>query len=590
MDAKEEIRSRLSIEDVIGDYVELRRSGRNLKALSPFGNEKTPSFMVSPDKQIWHDFSSNKGGDMFSFIMEVEGVDFRGAMELLARKAGVDLSQYKNSHARDLHKKKERLYEVLELATKFYEFALSKHAGAQAYVFQKRKFTKQIVADFRLGYAPSEGASLVRFLTGRGFTSTEIKDAGLLAQRRNGPGDMFRGRIMVPLADAHGRIVGFTARILTDQKSAPKYINTPQTLLYDKSRHVYGLHLAKEAIRQNDWGVIVEGNLDVIASHQAGVKGVVATAGTALTHDHLKQLARMSLHIKLGFDRDKAGIAATERAIPIAQEIGVELSIVDLPEGVKDPDELVQKDVKAWQQVIDTSTYVVDWVIARYETLCDLTTAQGKRTFSSKAIDIVSTLKDAVEREHYLRVIAQKTGVSVQAAQQKMQAGVETAKKKAEVPKPLKPSKAKPARPDDFAYQDNFLALNAAYPEVRNSLAECSIIDVVGEHRRQFMDFLLQNPQVNLYSDEALTLQQDQTYGKILLLRAEERYGQWSNEDRYIEATALARRIKQETFIRKKQDLTTQITQAEQSNDEDRRRELLVAYQSLLQEEKRAKG
>lgn len=585
MDAKEEIRSRLSIEDVIGDYVELRRSGRNFKALSPFGQERTPSFMVSPDKQIWHDFSSNKGGDMFSFIMEIEGVDFRGAMEVLARKAGVDMSKYKSSQARDLHKKKERLFEALELATKFYQFALTKHSGAQHYVFQKRRFTQKIVQDFRLGYAPIEGASLVKFLRSRGFSNNEMRDAGLLAQRRNGPGDMFRGRIMVPLADPHGRIVGFTARILTDEKNAPKYINTPQTLLYDKSRHVYGLHLAKEAIRQNDWGVIVEGNLDVIASHQAGVAAVVATAGTALTHDHLKQLARLSSHVKLAFDRDKAGVAATERAIPIAQEIGVELAIVDLPDDVKDPDELVQKDVAAWQQVITAATYVVDWVIDRHAALSDITSAQGKRHFSTKVLEVIATLKDPVEQEHYVQVIAQKTGVSEAAMQQKLR----NEEKPAAPPKKLKPISVQQVGPDHFAYQDNFLALMAAYPDLRDSLQKITNEQLVGEQRQGVAQLLRDQPKINFYDDQS-TLQHDPTYGKILLLRAEERYGQWDTTDRYVEAAALARRIKQETIAQKKQELTTLISQAEQSGDAEQHRQLLAAFQSLLQEEKRGKS
>ena len=307
-DAKEEIRARINIEDVIGEYVQLKRAGRNFKGLSPFTGEKTPSFYVSPDKNIWHDFSSNKGGDVFSFVMEVEGVDFRGAMDILAKKAGVDLSAYSSKGAQEIARRKRRLLEAHELATQYYQQSLVRNQHAVDYVFKKRGLSKEIVQNFRIGYAPSNGDALVSFLTKKGFTKQELSQAGLT--NRFG-GDLFRGRMTVPLMDSSGQVIGFTARIITDEPNAPKYLNTPQTLLYDKGRHVFGLSQAKEAIRQNDYAVIVEGNLDVVSSHQAGVRQVVATAGTAMTEHHLKALVRLSPHARLAFDGDAAGLAAT---------------------------------------------------------------------------------------------------------------------------------------------------------------------------------------------------------------------------------------------------------------------------------------
>jgi DNA primase len=265
MDAVEEVKSRLSIEDVISEYVQLKRAGRNWRGLSPFSNEKTPSFMVSPEKQIWHDFSSGKGGNMFSFVMEVEGLDFKGALELLARKAGVDLEQYRSSSQRR-GPNKERLYTLLELSTKFYQVQFSKNPTALNYVLKQRAFSKDTALQWRLGYAPNNGSALVDYAKKQGYTEAELKLAGLSTQSyRGGARDMFRGRLMIPLQDPQGRIIGFTARLLDDEPGAPKYINTPQTVLYDKSRHIYGLHLAKEAIRKNQFAVLVEGNLDVIA-------------------------------------------------------------------------------------------------------------------------------------------------------------------------------------------------------------------------------------------------------------------------------------------------------------------------------------
>ncbi|TXG76120.1 DNA primase, partial [Patescibacteria group bacterium] len=325
-EAKEEVRSKLDIEAVIGEYVQLKRAGRNWKGLSPFSSEKTPSFIVSPEKGIWHDFSSNQGGDVFSFVMQVEGLDFRAALELLARKAGVDLSQYeqKSGSVRAVAEKRRRLIAMHESAATFYQRSLFADSAATAYV-KRRGLNRQVVHDFRLGYAPDDGKSLLRFLTQKGYTASDIKDGGLLNSRGT---DMFRSRLMVPLMDGQGQVVGFTARILKDTPNAPKYLNTPQTLLYDKGRHVFGLHLAKESIRKDARAVIVEGNLDVISSHQAGVANVVATAGTALTDYHLKTLSRLSDRIVLAFDADKAGVTATERAIPMAQAVDVELSIV----------------------------------------------------------------------------------------------------------------------------------------------------------------------------------------------------------------------------------------------------------------------
>ena len=292
MDAKEEVKTRLSIEDVISEYVPLKRAGRNWKGLSPFTSEKTASFVVSPEKQIWKDFSSGKGGSMFDFVMEVEGVDFKGALELLARKAGIDLEQYRSS-PRQNGPDKERLYQLLDASAKFYQVQFSKHQKALEYVFKKRQFTKETALIWRLGYAPNTGSALRNFAISKGFSEAEIKQAGLSAQGYGGKSqDMFRGRLMIPLQDAQGRVIGFTARLLegNDDSQGPKYINTPQTVLYDKSRHIYGLHLAKEAIRKSKFVVIVEGNLDVISSHQAGVAQVVATAGTALTEPNLKAL------------------------------------------------------------------------------------------------------------------------------------------------------------------------------------------------------------------------------------------------------------------------------------------------------------
>src|SRR5581483_8257548 len=290
MDAVAEVKSRLNIEDVISEYVQLKRSGSNFKGLSPWTNEKTASFMVSPEKQIWHDFSSGRGGDVFTFVMEAEGLDFKSALELLARKAGVDLDQFRGTQSSQSRQLKNRSLEALDLATKFYQKQLTVNQAALKYLLRDRGFAKKTILTWQLGYSPNTGHALTDFLTKRGFTTDETKRAGLSLIRSDRAVDIFRGRIMIPLADSQGRIIGFTARILADEPGAPKYINTPATVIYDKSRHVFGLHLAKESIRKSGFAVVVEGQMDVISSHQAGVKQTVAVAGTALTEHQLKAL------------------------------------------------------------------------------------------------------------------------------------------------------------------------------------------------------------------------------------------------------------------------------------------------------------
>lgn len=495
MDAVEDIKSRLSIEDVVGEYLELKRAGRNLRALSPFSNEKTPSFMVSPEKQIWHDFSSGKGGNMFSFVMEMEGVDFRGALEILARKAGVDLSQYQTGASAVRGKQKARMYELLELATKFYQTQFTKHKDALEYILKKRGFTKPIALDFQIGYAPNTGHALSDFLKKKGFSEAEVQQAGLATKRYQTASDMFRGRIMIPLSDANGRVVGFTARLMNDEPDQPKYINTPQTLLYDKGRQVYGLHLAKESIRKNKFVVVVEGNLDVIASHQAGVKNVVASAGTAMTPMHLKELGRFTLDVRLAFDQDQAGINAAERVIPLANQAGVSLSIITVPEG-KDPDELIRKDPSAWERAINKNQYALDWLIELLKNTHNISTAEGKRKFTDQILPIVKQINDSVEQDHYIEVIAEETRVSKVAVEQKLSSQKSSQPQKRLRKVEVEKVDAKTA--DVLKTQNQYMALMLLQPRLRETDVPIAPEMLREEHAQQLLDFLEKNPTFRL--------------------------------------------------------------------------------------------
>lgn len=576
-DAKEEVRAKLNIEDVIGEYVQLKRAGRNFKGLSPFSGEKSPSFFVSPDKHIWHDFSSNKGGDVFSFVMEVEGMDFRASLEHLARKAGVDLSQYESKGSQELSRRKKRLLQAHDQAANYYQHSLLQNQHALEYVFKKRGFSKQIVTDFRIGYAPGSGDALVQFLTKKGFTKQELADAGLT--NRFG-GDMFRGRITVPLMDPSGQVIGFTARILADDPNAPKYLNTPQTLLYDKSRNVFGLSQAKEAIRTNDYAVIVEGNLDVVSSHQAGVTQVVATAGTAMTESHLRALRRLSGNVRLAFDGDKAGLAATERAVPIASEVGVELTIIGLPDDTKDPDELIQKDVALWQQAIADAQPAVDWILQQYGQREDLQTASGKRAFTTAALNVVRSLQDPIEQEHYEEKVARMVGSSLDAVKAKLNSKTAT-----NAAKPLKPVSAHPSNTSaTFDHTDTLLGLALMNPATRDLFTQIDPAMFDDEKRRAVASYLVTH-QTGAVQETPAELQNFDEYVKIVLLRAEKRYSSWTENDQYFEAAKLLRQYKTE---HEKQSIEQQIAAADAKGDEAEVERLRKQHYILIKEMKRA--
>lgn len=405
-DAKEEIRARLPVEDVVGQYIELKRAGRSLKGRSPWGVDKTPSFMVSPDKGIWHDFSANKGGDIFSFIMEVEGISFREALEKLAAQAGVELKRYGGGDRR-VAEQKRRMKEILELSCRYYQFCLTKNRKVCEYVFYKRNMNKGTVKEFRIGYSPDQGKALVQFLTKKGYKLKEMEAAGVLNRFK---GDLFRGRMMVPFIDTGG-VIGYTARILG--QGEPKYLNTPETLLFNKGRFVFGLAQAKEAIREQNFVVIVEGNMDVISSHQAGVKQAVATSGTAMTENHLKTLSRLTPDVRLAYDGDAAGMKATERAIILAGSVGVNLSVIADYHGAKDPDELIQKDPELWKTAVKKARPAVDWLLDKYEEDLDLSSGPGKREYSDLAMKLLKNVPDAVEKKHYEQLVARKLDCSV---------------------------------------------------------------------------------------------------------------------------------------------------------------------------------
>ncbi|MBR6166444.1 DNA primase [Candidatus Saccharibacteria bacterium] len=532
-DAKEEIRARLAVEDVIGQYIELKRAGRNFKGHSPWGTDKTPSFMVSPEKGIWHDFSSNKGGDIFTFVMEMEGCTFREALEKLAQQAGVELKRYSGDDKKQ-QQHKARLYEALELATKYFQYCLTKNKDVMKYVFYKRNLNKQTVAKFRIGYAPKSGRALVDFLTKRGFTKQEIEDAGLV--NRFG-GDLFKGRMTVPLMDVSGRVIGFTARIIEKDENSPKYLNTPETLLYNKGRHIFGLSQAKDAIRRSEFVVVVEGNMDVISSHQAGVCEAVATAGTAMTEMHLKSFSRMTNDIRLAYDGDEAGVRAAERAISMASKFGIYLSVIDDYHGCKDADELIQKDPALWQKAVQSYRPALEWLLEKYEGQYNLKTEKGFAEYAAAAKTLIDGVEDAVLREKYERQVADRLGISLEAFRAK-KVKQDTKKLKKNVAKKGDQSKVSRA-------EQNLAAL------IKNGV-KCE-------------DF---EPAEGLNADE-------------LDLIFEMNYAQMDGNQREREAKNLQKIVERERMQAEREELAEAIRAAEEAGDDEKVDELMRKMQSL---------
>ena len=537
-DAKEEIRARLAVEDVIGQYIELKRAGRNFKGHSPWGTDRTPSFMVSPDKGIWHDFSSNKGGDIFTFVMEMEGCTFREALEKLAQQAGVELKRY-SSDDRKQAAHKQRLRDCLELATKYFQFCLTKNKTVMQYVFYKRNLNKKTVENFRIGYAPKSGRALVDFLKKRGFTAKEMEDAGLV--NRFG-GDLFKGRMTVPLMDISGNVIGFTGRIIEQDDNSPKYLNTPETILYNKGRHIFGLSQAKDAIRRTDFMVVVEGNMDVISSHQAGVNQAVATAGTAMTEMHLKSFARLTKDIRLAYDGDEAGVRAAERAISMASKFGIYLSVIDEYHGCKDADELIQKDPQLWQDAVQNYRPALEWLLEKYVAKYDLKTEKGFQEYATEAKRLIDQidLADTVLREKYERIVSERLGISLEAFRAKKVAQPEKKKLK----------------------KVNVVKNTTVVSRVEKNLAA-----------------LAQSGKVDLGDFELREFDADE-----LSFIFDERYGKWSDADLQREATDLVKKARAERLEVERKELEEMIRQAEENGDEKLEGELMLKLSKMLRQ------
>jgi len=445
------IKDKVDVVQLIGEYIQLKKAGANWKANCPFHHEKSPSFMVHPEKQIWHCFGCGKGGDIFTFLQEMEGIDFPEALKILADRAGVKIDTF----ASEVNKsQKNRILEINQKAAYFFNHVLTEmpaSRGAREYL-ENRKLKKETIEEWQVGFIPEQWDLLTQYLLKKGYSIDDILGSGLAIKKegadlssRKGFYDRFRGRVMFPIWDVHGSIVGFTGRILVEtEKSGGKYVNTPQTLVYDKSRVLYGLNKAKTEIKNKDLTVVVEGQMDVIACHQAGMKNVVAASGTALTIEQIKLLKRYSNNIAMAFDADAAGQNAAKRGVEIAMEQGMNIKIIQIPEGGgKDADECLKKNPQVWFKAVEGAKEVMEWYFGSILTGDFDANPKHKQKVVETLLPEIVRLPYATERDHWIRMLAEKLGVEANLLREEMKiyskkSGNENSPKKEAVPaKPL---------------------------------------------------------------------------------------------------------------------------------------------------------
>jgi DNA primase len=402
----QEIKGRLDIIDILGEYLKLRKVGAGYQALCPFHNEKTPSFYISPERQTYKCFGCGAYGDIFSFMMEIEGIDFKEALHLLARRAGVEISP---AHTQ-LRSEQKALYDVCNKSAEFFVNQLESEVGQRAKEYLiKRGISEESIANWRIGYAPEKWTALLDDLQDKGFKKEVILAAGMAVKHpeKQTVYDRFRGRIMFPIANLQGQIIGFGGRVFEGDEESAKYINSPQTLIYDKSKAIYGLDKAKLAIREKGQIILSEGYTDVIMSHQSGFTQTVATSGTALTQGQLSILKRYSENILMAFDMDSAGNMATQRAIALAQEEGFLVKVVTMEVGL-DPAEMILKSPEEWSGRIEKAKSVLDFYFELAFRDNDPKTPEGRRQIARLILPLLGSLSDRIEQSHWVQELSRR--------------------------------------------------------------------------------------------------------------------------------------------------------------------------------------
>ncbi len=421
----DQIKSRIEIVSLVSSYMKLDKAGASWKGKCPFHNEKTPSFFVSPDRGSYYCFGCGASGDIFTFVEEFEGLDFKGALKLLADRAGVELEVY-SKEAKETKSEKEKLYELMEEAARFFENNLKDNKPAQEYL-KSRGLLDKTIKDFRIGFTILDWRKLYDYLKSKNFTDIEIEKAGLAKKpddESKAMYDRFRGRIMFPISDSSGRVIAFSGRILVDDGKSAKYLNSPETLIFNKSSVLFGIDRAKDSIRKNNFSILVEGQMDLVLSHQAGFKNTVASSGTAMTDSILSKeniinnlglVCRLSKNIVLAYDADRAGINATNRFAKIALSLGMDVKVANMADGVDPADIISKQGVETWKEAIRNSKHFIPFMLERI--LKEMSPDQRKIGIGIKErlLPFVNDLESSIEQSYFIKLISDKSGIAEKA-------------------------------------------------------------------------------------------------------------------------------------------------------------------------------
>ena len=581
MDEKDEIKARLPIDQLVAQYCQLKKKGRNFVALCPFHNDSHPSLLVSPDKGIAYCFACQSGGDIFSFVQKIEGVGFPEALRILADKAGVELSKERAKKSEVTRDTKQRLRECLEAAQEFYCAKLTATLAAGGYV-ERRGVTQVLIKEFGIGYAPDSFSETYDHLLKKGFSRSEIVAAGLGVQRELKEEriyDRFRHRVMFPITDPQGAIVGFGGRAMGD--SDAKYINSPESPLYDKSSVLFGLHSARDAIRAARRVVLVEGYFDAIAAHKAGVTNVVAVSGTALTEQHVKIIKRYAEEVLLCLDQDNAGQLAAGRAFDLLCRAQLRIFSVTLP--AKDPDELIQRDARLFFHLIkETAVPYIDAVIGRLMNLPDVHEPAGKRVIAVTLFPLLAAVPTSVELRAYLEKAASMFGVVASEFQadfrrfQSAESGPKTAPRAGLIDGP-------------FTRYELIVGLALLYPVTRMVLRE--LIPLEDESLEALRTALAAASETQEAPEVLSGLPIDEARRerlKILMLYCEENFPLWSEGMAVKEVRKLCVSANRDLMIHKQLEIIQKIKEARSSGRADDEARLLTQYQQLLKLNKMA--
>lgn len=600
----QQIKDKLDIVDFISEYIQLKPAGINHKGLCPFHGEKTPSFMASRERQSWHCFGCNKGGDIFTFLEEIEGMEFVEALRFLADRAGIQL-EFRASEVNS--SQKNRIKDINTQAARFfYNFLTKMDASRPALKYLEDRGLKQdTIEEWQIGFVPDQWDLLTKYLLKKGYSIDDLVASGLTIKRDNanpatqqGFYDRFRGRIMFPIWDVHDMVVGFTGRILVEtEKSGGKYVNTPQTIVYDKSRVVFGLNKAKKEIKAKDLIVMVEGQMDVIACHQAGMKNVVATSGTALTEQQIKLLKRYSNNINMAYDADVAGQAAAKRGIDIALREGLDVKVIQIPDGKgKDPDDCIKNNPAVWFDCVKNAQGIMDWYFSGALKNKDLSDPKQKQAVADQLLPEISLIPRAVEQDHWLRELSSRLNVEVSVLREDLKRVDELNKKKGDKRYEIGDNKTKlnqkskiknpPTRLDLLAERLLMLILkfpkqnilNSKFNILHSTLSTSVFFPLYEAIKREYN----KNNSIDIETLRAL-FQTSEVENKVdlLLMKGDLEYSSFSEKEIETEFEQLLAQIEAEWLKNKRKKIQNEIEQAEKIGDKEKIDQLLKEFQDI---------